>query len=405
MDIDECHTQPCGPFSVCTNTVGSYRCDCEDGYVGAPPLVQCKAPCEDVKCGEHAFCKPDGQEAYCICEDGWTFNPRDIAAGCIDIDECDKVNGPNGRCGANAICKNTPGSFACECPRGYTGNALSGCIDVDECAKPNACGIGAVCRNAPGSFTCECPDGTVPDPDPYTRCNEIVTCKIDSDCPGNAICDKFKRCLCPEPNIGNDCRRKLFPLYLLRLLTKTFSDPCESISCGPSQQCMLVNQEAKCICSSGYTATSTGCIDIDECLENPCQNGAVCKNEPGSFSCQCPGGTKGDPYTNGCSKTAPPFTCSATQPCPPGEQCITDEFLGTSVCICVQGYTRDQTSGKCRDINECLELKGKPVCGLNAICKNLPGSYDCQCPAGFNGNPFSECIGMKLFHILELVNS
>lgn len=43
------------------------------------------APCEDVKCGSHAFCKPEGQEAYCICEDGWTFNPNDIAAGCIGV--------------------------------------------------------------------------------------------------------------------------------------------------------------------------------------------------------------------------------------------------------------------------------------------------------------------------------
>jgi len=47
------------------------------------------APCEDVKCGLHAFChafcKPEGQEAYCICEEGWTFNPNDVAAGCIGM--------------------------------------------------------------------------------------------------------------------------------------------------------------------------------------------------------------------------------------------------------------------------------------------------------------------------------
>lgn len=156
---------------------------------------------------------------------------------------------------------------------------------------------------------------------------------------------------------------------------------------------MLVNQEAKCICTTGYTPNNVGCVDIDECAGNPCQNGAICKNEPGSFSCQCPGGTTGDPYRTGCTKTEPPFTCSASKPCPPGEQCVTDEFAGNSVCICVQGYTRDQETGKCRDINECMELKGKPTCGLNAVCKNLPGSYDCQCPPGFNGNPFSECLG------------
>lgn len=157
---------------------------------------------------------------------------------------------------------------------------------------------------------------------------------------------------------------------------------------------MLINQEAKCICRPGFTGGNFGCIDIDECVDNPCQNGAICKNEPGSFSCQCPGGTSGDPYRSGCTKTAP-FSCSASKPCPTGEQCISDKFNEENVCICVQGYVRDEETGKCRDIDECNELRDKPACGVNAICKNLPGSYDCQCPPGFNGNPFLECIGMS----------
>lgn len=376
VDVDECQAEPCGPFSVCTNTVGSFHCECENGYVGAPPMVQCKAPCEDVKCGDHAYCKPDGQEAYCICEDGWTFNPSDIAAGCIDIDECDKINGPSGRCGQNALCTNLPGTFACHCPPGYSGNPSVQCNDIDECSKHSSCGIGAICINQPGSFTCECPEGSVPDPDPKTKCNEIVTCNADSDCPGNAICDHLKRCLCPEPNVGNDCRH-----------------PCETISCNLNEQCMLVNQEAKCICSTGYTTSVQGCVDIDECLTNPCQQGAICKNEPGTFSCQCPGGTTGDPYRSGCTKSNIPTPgCSDSNPCPPGEQCILDDFTEASVCICVQGYVRDHDTGKCRDVDECTELREKPACGINAICKNLPGSYDCQCAPGFNGNPFLECL-------------
>jgi Calcium-binding EGF domain len=83
VDIDECAANPCGPFASCQNTAGGFHCECEAGYVGAPPTMQCKAPCDEVKCGKHAFCKPDGQEAYCICEEGWTYNPSDIAAGCI----------------------------------------------------------------------------------------------------------------------------------------------------------------------------------------------------------------------------------------------------------------------------------------------------------------------------------
>ncbi|CAG2056991.1 unnamed protein product, partial [Timema podura] len=41
-DVDECHANPCGPYSLCTNTPGGYHCECETGYVGAPPRMKCK---------------------------------------------------------------------------------------------------------------------------------------------------------------------------------------------------------------------------------------------------------------------------------------------------------------------------------------------------------------------------
>ena len=86
-----------------------------------------------------------------------------------------------------------------------------------------------------------------------------------------------------------------------------------------------------------------------------------------------------------------PLTCSADKPCPAGEQCVKDEYVGDSICICSRGYARDPQTGGCRDIDECTELREKPACGINAICKNMPGSYDCQCPTGFSGNPFLLC--------------
>ncbi|MCP6606271.1 calcium-binding EGF-like domain-containing protein, partial [Klebsiella pneumoniae] len=90
-------------------------------------------------------------------------------------------------------------------------------------------------------------------------------------------------------------------------------------------------------------------------------------------------------------KADKPYSCSETKPCPTGEQCIHDEFSLENVCICPEHYTRDSDTGKCRDIDECTEQRDHPACGLNAICKNLPGSYECLCPPGFNGNPFSLC--------------
>lgn len=61
-----------------------------------------------------------------------------------------------------------------------------------------------------------------------------------------------------------------------------------------------------CSCDPGYTFDdndpNAGCIDIDECDDNrngssasPCGNSARCINTDGSFICQCPIGTTGDP--------------------------------------------------------------------------------------------------------------
>lgn len=46
----------------------------------------------------------------------------------LDINECDAINGPSGRCGRNAICTNTPGGYSCQCKLGYSGNAFKQCI-------------------------------------------------------------------------------------------------------------------------------------------------------------------------------------------------------------------------------------------------------------------------------------
>ena len=373
VDVDECRTihDACGPLSVCINTPGSYRCECEAGFIGAPPRIPCKTPCADVKCGKNAYCKAEGEEAYCMCEEGWTFNPNDIAAGCMDIDECDKVHGPNGKCGVNAICHNLPGGFKCECGPGFSGDPARQCFDIDECSK-SRCGENAICKNLEGSYECSCPPGTIADPDPTVKCISVVTCKQDNDCPGNAICDPHKRCLCPEPNIGNDCRH-----------------PCEKTLCGSNSKCMLVNGEAQCLCGEGFTGSPGQCTDINECSTNPCPPGAVCTNLPGGYTCECPGGSSGDPYsTQGCLRIEL-STCSTRKPCPSGEKCVLDSFSGNNVCVCGQGYQR-YTQGNCRDINEC-EATDKQACGNNALCKNLPGSYECHCAPGFNGNPYLSC--------------
>lgn len=36
--------------------------------------------------------------------------------------------------------------------------------DIDECSRPDACGNNAICRNTPGNYTCDCQPGFVGNP-------------------------------------------------------------------------------------------------------------------------------------------------------------------------------------------------------------------------------------------------
>ena len=40
-------------------------------------------PCSEVNCGKHASCRFEGTKAFCVCDEGWTYNPRQISAGCL----------------------------------------------------------------------------------------------------------------------------------------------------------------------------------------------------------------------------------------------------------------------------------------------------------------------------------
>lgn len=62
-------------------------------------------------------------------------------------------------CGAAATCINTPGSYECRCPAGFSGKPREKCTDVNECGLASTCGENAKCMNVPGSYKCYCPRG------------------------------------------------------------------------------------------------------------------------------------------------------------------------------------------------------------------------------------------------------
>ncbi|XP_072018653.1 uncharacterized protein [Amphiura filiformis] len=126
QDIDECQQLPrvCDTNADCTNTVGSYMCQCKDGFFG----------------------------------DGTT---------CEDTDECQQLPSV---CDTNAKCINTFGSYTCQCKDGFSGDGTS-CTDINECLQsPFMCDSNADCANTVGSFLCQCKDGFLGD---GKSCTEI----------------------------------------------------------------------------------------------------------------------------------------------------------------------------------------------------------------------------------------
>ena len=59
------------------------------------PILYCKYfsdPCLEVNCGKHSKCQIEGTEAYCVCDEGWTYNPKEISAGCVGKSKMMKRN-------------------------------------------------------------------------------------------------------------------------------------------------------------------------------------------------------------------------------------------------------------------------------------------------------------------------
>lgn len=107
-DVSECEVQsPCQ--HLCYNLIGSFLCQCNQGYELAQDAVSCQG--ENAHTRSHVHI-PSGR-LLSIC----TYASISRA----DIDECSFSSYM-----CQYQCVNTPGSYSCECPEGYQlqGNRL-----------------------------------------------------------------------------------------------------------------------------------------------------------------------------------------------------------------------------------------------------------------------------------------
>ncbi|PIK51214.1 hypothetical protein BSL78_11874 [Apostichopus japonicus] len=211
-DIDECFEQVdiCPEFSTCSNSHGTYSCQCYPGYQpdGSEciDMDECAAGFHD--CDSNATCINLGGSYSCECNSGFFSFGLQSRAGvarglgaCTDIDECDL--GVHG-CHEYADCDNEIGSYRCTCRSGYHGDGHT-CLDINECETSIPCAgePNKICLNRQGTNQCVCQYGFTEEAG--GSCQDIDPCRTGShDC----FDRMFEACVYSGP-VNTDVRNVL----------------------------------------------------------------------------------------------------------------------------------------------------------------------------------------------------
>ncbi|CAG5130459.1 unnamed protein product, partial [Candidula unifasciata] len=303
------------------------KCHCDPAYTGENCESELDA-CTLLPCAAGQSCTDLTAAAQGDSPVGFVCGPCpagtvNVNGSCDDLDECLDGNV------CDHECLNTYRSYTCSCRPGFRLNQTGGrtCLDINECEeRTSACT--QECKNTIGSYSCSCRQG-------YTLNSDQRTCNIK----------------CESPSFGDNC-----------------SSTCE---CHLRGACDKVRG---CICDEHWTGSHCE-RDVNECADaNACPDGFICVNEPGSFSCVCPGGYL---LENGvcadrdeCAEYISKCDLSV-------EECY--NIVGNYSCRCKIGFRRNTTTGICEDINEC----DSHIDGCEHICKNGPGSFRCECHQGY----------------------
>ncbi|KAI0223787.1 hypothetical protein LSAT2_025085 [Lamellibrachia satsuma] len=371
-DINECASGNGGCSHTCVNSVGSYRCECDQGY------------------------QLDSTDRHT----------------CVDTKECDQNKG-----GCGHICQETDGSFICSCRTGFQ-LASDGrtCSDVNECAT-NSGGCTQRCVNSEGSYRCECNNGYQLDSGDQHTCVgmkwrffqtstsvhlvmaavlkhvstlvEVMAVNATKDTSWTPLIDthvltyKFATKIMAGAAISVTRRKEVLPAPVGRginwLATERLATTSTNVQTTMAAVCKGASTPSgsyHCECNIGYHLDNSDlhtCVDKDECSAGTHNCDQTCTNTVGSFECSCP---------QGYDLATDRHTCNDINECQIANggcshQCHNNN--GQYHCSCRTGYTLKADRHNCEDVNECQTSKG----GCSHLCHNDDGHYHCSCPVGY----------------------
>ncbi|XP_042584875.1 neurogenic locus notch homolog protein 1 isoform X1 [Cyprinus carpio] len=155
-------------------------------------------------------------------------------------------------------------------------------------------------------------------------------------------------------------------------------DDCRNHRCQNGATCIVGVKTYNCQCPPEWTGQF--CTDdVDECslLPNVCQNGGTCSNTRNGYNCVCVNGWSGPD----CSEN---IDDCAAEPCTAGSTCI--DRVASFRCSCPPG----KTGLLCHIDDACTSNP----CKMGAQCYTNPinGKFNCNCPSGYKGSKCAEDI-------------
>uniref|UniRef100_A0A915I5P1 EGF-like domain-containing protein n=1 Tax=Romanomermis culicivorax TaxID=13658 RepID=A0A915I5P1_ROMCU len=362
-DIDECRNDKGNCLHKCVNSLGSYKCVCDQGYVLGADGFSCfqetfdvinfviesrDALCQRLNCS-HGCRTFSRNLAKCFCKLGFKLHPngQDCVPTCL-------IN--NGGC--QHRCINTVRGSVCSCRNGYIlGKDKTACSAT--CSIENG-GCERICQDTEFGARCSCPHGYRLHADNKTCLGKnmkilIITGSVFSNTYNMVIADV---------------------------------DECSTNNGNCHQLCINYPGTYECGCLSGYYLSSTSnfrhCLDVDECrMNHTCDH--YCVNKPGTFECKCRPGFElhGSRYCGDINE------CSMNNG---GCQFKCQNTIGNFVCKCPTDFLLHPNGKDCIKIN--IEASPQPQIALrknNTMkCSNMQ-----KCALSCKG---VESASMKLNH-------